>query len=68
MKRGEASAFSELVEHMPPLREFCEPSVYLSPDMVGPEEEGKRRGEVSGSPFSGIQQSLGNNELDNVHR
>ena len=74
---GEVYAFSEMVDHMALIREFYTPFVGLSPGMVGLEDceslfshlRTKRMitEKYLVRHFLSIQQSLDNNELDNIY-
>ena len=77
ISRGEVAAFSEIVDHTAPLREFCAPFGDMSPAMVGSEDceslcthlRGRKAvaEKLPARQLVGIRQTLGNTELDNVY-
>ena len=72
-----ANAFSEMINHMTPLREFYVPSEHASPRTTGFDGCGSASahlrkkqpaaGDHAAHHFLVIQQVLGNTKLDNVH-
>ena len=75
---GDVHAFSELIKHMSPLREFYDPFVNLSPGVIGlegcegliahPKNKQAVTGEYSARHFLGIQQFLQTAALGNLYR